>query len=79
LGHAAKSQKARGIDPREIFPGCVGFGTSSARGDMGAGLVSNMTLPVLHGVSVLLIGNWLGLQVSKPDDKQVNANGGFLA
>jgi hypothetical protein len=39
------------------------------------GLVANSTPPVLHGVSVLLVGNRLGLQISKPDDKQVNANG----
>jgi len=45
---------------------------------MGAVLVANSTRPVLHGVSVLLFGNWLGLQSSKPDDKQVNANGDFL-
>jgi hypothetical protein len=44
---------------------------------MGVVLVANLTRPVLHGVSVLLIGNRLGLQTSKPDDKQVNANGGF--
>jgi hypothetical protein len=42
---------------------------------MGAVLVANSTRPGLHGVSVLLIGNWLGLQISKPDDKQVNAKG----
>jgi hypothetical protein len=30
----------------------------------------------LHGVSVLVIGNWLGLHSSKTDDKHVNANGG---
>jgi len=42
---------------------------------VGAVLVANATRPVLHGVSVLLFGNWLGLQISKPDDKQVNANG----
>lgn len=44
---------------------------------MGAVLVANSTRPVLHGVSVRVIGNWLGLQISKPDDKQVNANGEF--
>ena len=31
----------------------------------------------LDGVSVLVIGNWLGLQISKPDDKDVDANGDF--
>jgi hypothetical protein len=31
------------------------------------------------GVSVLVLGIWLGLQISKPDDKQVNANGGISA
>ena len=35
---------------------------------MGAGLVSNATRPVMHGVSVRVVGNWLGLQISKPDD-----------
>jgi len=44
---------------------------------MGAVLVTNLTRPVLLGVSVLLIGNRLGLQFSKLDDNQVNANGGF--
>ena len=42
---------------------------------MGAVLVANSTRPVLHGVSVRLFGNWLGLQIRKLDDKQVNANG----
>ena len=42
---------------------------------MGAVLVANSTRPVLHGVSVRLIGNRLGIQISKPDDKQVNVNG----
>ena len=45
---------------------------------MGAGLVSNSTLSVLHGVSVLMVGIWLGLTISKPHDKHVNANGGNL-
>jgi hypothetical protein len=36
---------------------------------MGAVLVANSTRPVFHGVSVLLIGNRLGLKISKPDDK----------
>jgi hypothetical protein len=27
------------------------------------------------GVSALVIGKWLGFQISKPDDKHVNANG----
>jgi hypothetical protein len=62
---------------RSICPGGVGFETSSAKGHMGAVLVSNPTRPVLHGVSVRVIGVWLGLQISKPDDKHVNANGGF--
>ena len=44
---------------------------------MGAVLVANSILPVLYGVSVLLFGNRLGLQISKPDDNQVNANGDF--
>jgi hypothetical protein len=42
----------------------------------GAGF--NLTLPVLLGVSVRVIGNWLGLQFSKPDDKHGNANGEFF-
>ena len=63
---------------RETYLGGGRFETSSTKGDMGAVLVANATRPVLHGVSVLLIGNWLGLQISKPDDKQVNVNGGFL-
>jgi hypothetical protein len=29
-------------------------------------------------VSVRVVGNWLGLQISKPDDKHVNANGEFI-
>ncbi len=44
---------------------------------MGAVLVAKLTRPGSHGVSVLLIGNRLGFLTSKPDDKQVNANGGF--
>ena len=31
--------------------------------------------PARDWVSVLVIGNWLGLQISKPDDGHVNANG----
>jgi hypothetical protein len=45
---------------------------------MGAGLVANSTRPVMHGVSVRVIGVWLGLQISKPDDKHGNANRGIL-
>ena len=32
---------------------------------MGAVLVANLTRAGLHGVSVRVIGNWLGLQTSK--------------
>jgi hypothetical protein len=32
----------------------------------------------LEGVSVLVVGNRLGLQFSKPDDKHVNANDLFF-
>lgn len=42
---------------------------------MGAVLVANLTRPVIDGVSVLVIGTWLDLQLSKSDDKHVNANG----
>jgi hypothetical protein len=63
---------------REICPGGVGFETRSASGGRGAVLVANSALPVLHGVSVLMVGNRLGLQISKPDDKQLNANGGIM-
>ncbi len=45
---------------------------------MGAVLVANATRPVLHGVSVRVVGVWLGLPISKPDDKHGNANGEFL-
>lgn len=38
-------------------------------------LVTNLTPPGIHGVSVLVVGIWLGLQTRKPDDKHVNANG----
>jgi hypothetical protein len=38
-------------------------------------LVANLTRPVLHGVSVRVIGIRLGLQFSKTDDKRGNANG----
>ena len=41
---------------------------------MGAVLVANLTRPVLHGVSVRVVGIWLGLQISKLDDKHVNAS-----
>ena len=44
-------------------------------GGRGAGLVANLTRPVIDGVSVLVIGIRLGLQFSKTDDKHVNANG----
>jgi hypothetical protein len=60
---------------RVICPGGVGFETSSAKGHTGAVLVANATRAGLHGVSVRVIGNRLGLQISKSDDKQVNANG----
>jgi len=64
---------------RTPCPGGVGFETSSAKANRGAVLVANSTRPVLLGVSVRLFGNRLGLQISEPDDKQVNANGQFLA
>jgi hypothetical protein len=48
------------------------------RGGWGAGLVANATPPVLHGVSVLVVGNWIGLKASKTDDKRVNASGEFM-
>ena len=41
--------------------GGVGFETSSARWGRGAVLVANSTRPVIDGVSVLLLGNQLGL------------------
>ena len=41
-------------------------------------LVANLTRPVIDGVSVRVIGIWLGLQFSKTDDKCVNANGGRI-
>jgi len=58
-------------------PGGVGFETSSASGGWGAVLVANSARAGLHGVSVRVIGNWLGPQISKPDDKRVNANREF--
>jgi hypothetical protein len=42
---------------------------------MGAVLVANSTRPVMPGVSVRVVGSGLGLQIRKPDDKHVNANG----
>ena len=45
---------------------------------MGAVLVANLTRPVMHGVSVRLIGNWLAPQSASRMSKQVNANGDFL-
>jgi hypothetical protein len=60
---AAKfARKPDEIRSLEIFPGGVGFETRSASGGRGAVLVANSTRPVLHGVSVLLIGNRLGLR-----------------
>jgi hypothetical protein len=44
---------------------------------MGAVLVANSTRPGCGGVSVLVVGNRLGLQIRKPDDKHVNANGEY--
>ena len=61
-----------------IFPGCGVFETRSASGGHGAVLVANSTLPVINGVSVLVIGNWLGPRISKLDDNYVNANGGIF-
>jgi hypothetical protein len=71
-------RKTRHIRSREICPGGVGFENRSASGGWGAVLIANSTRAGLHGVSVLVIGNWLGLQFSKPDDKHVNANGEFM-
>jgi hypothetical protein len=45
---------------------------------MGAVLVAKATRPVLYGVSVLMVGNWLGLQISKLDDSRVNVNGELI-
>ena len=61
-----------------IYPGGAGFETSSASGGRGAVLVANPARAGQHGVSVRLIGTGLGLKISKPDDKQVNANGEFF-
>jgi predicted metalloprotease len=68
-------RKTYDMRSREICPGGVGFETRSASGGCGAVLVANLTRPGIDGVSVLVIGNWLGLHSSKPDDKHVNANG----
>jgi len=67
--------KTRDLRSREICPGGVGFENSSASGGQGAGLFAKLTRPVIHGVSVRVIGIRLGLQSSKTDDKRVNANG----
>ena len=76
---AAKiARKPNGIRSRKICPGGVGFETRSASGRRGAVLVANLTRLGLHGVSVRMIGIRLGLQISKPDDKHVNANGGVF-
>ena len=64
-----------GTRSRAICPGGAGFETRSASGGRGAVLVANATRPVQHGVSVLVIGNRIGVQGSKPGDKHVNANG----
>ena len=40
-------------------------------------LVANATRPGLHGVSVRVAGSRLGLQISKPDDKHGDVNGGI--
>src|ERR1019366_9928848 len=60
---------------REICPGGVGFETRSASGGHGAVLVAKLKRPVIDGVSVRVVGIRLGLQISKTDDKRVNANG----
>jgi hypothetical protein len=44
---------------------------------MGAVLVANLRRPVIPGVSGRVVGIRLGLQISKSDDKHVNANGEF--
>jgi hypothetical protein len=36
---------------------------------MGVVRLAHSTRPALHGVSVLLIDGWFGLQISKLDDK----------
>jgi hypothetical protein len=41
-------------------------------------LVANLTLPVIDGVSVLRLGNGLGLQPRKLDATPVNANRGMI-
>ena len=46
-------------------------------GDMGAGLVSKLTRPGSLGVSVLMAGIRLGLQIRKSHDGHVNANRGI--
>jgi len=66
------------VRSRETCPGGAEFETSSAKGYAGAVLVANLTLPVLNGVSVLVTGMWLGLQISNTDDKHGNANGEFF-
>jgi len=57
------------ICSRVICPGGAGFETSSTKGDMGVVRLAHSTRPALHGVSVLLIDGWFGLQISKLDDK----------
>jgi len=65
------------IRSRVMCPGGVGFATRSASGGCGAVLVANLTRAVIDGVSVRVIGNGLGLQFSKPDDKHGKANWEF--
>jgi len=61
-----------------MCPGGVGFEISPASRGRGEWLVAKLTRPGLRGVSVRVVGNWLGLQIRKPDAKHGNAKGGSL-
>ena len=68
-----------GRSPHEIFL-VVTVLKSVLRGFWGRSAdLKNVTTRLNNGASVLVIGSRLGSQISKPDDKHVNARGGSFA
>jgi hypothetical protein len=72
------AQQFEATRSRVSCPGGVGFETSSARGGHGAGLVAKLTRPVLHEVSVRVIGTQLGLQTASRMTITGTRTGDFL-
>ena len=71
-----KGKKAHNVAIRARFVLVVSdLKTVLREGGRGAGLVSKLIRPVIHGVSVRVFGIGLGLHSSKTDDNHMNANG----